>query len=101
MNFVGNDIQQSDVYDQLRLYITTGDGGGGGGIRPLPGPIFEPMLVDQPVPLEGEPAVLAEEVPAPAPEPVAKGSRKKRSIWWPGGGGGWADIGVSFSIKKV
>lgn len=76
---------ETDIDGELSKYITTG----GGGIRPFPGPI-RPMLA-------GGAAPAKEVQAAPAPSP----SRKKRSIWWPGGGGGWQDISVSFLIREI
>ncbi|KAJ6633451.1 CD109 antigen [Pseudolycoriella hygida] len=79
----GNDIVLPDVYNELGKYETYG---GGGypiidpipiGPMPMPGPIFLQPAVDVAVAPQPELAV--------APERVA--SRKKRSIWWPGGGG--------------
>ncbi len=79
---IGNDIQQSDAYNELGLYYNYGGGG-------------EPDLPDEPVPVDPIPLprpfpgpILLDQVAVEAQPAIADvAARSKRSIWWPGGGG--------------
>lgn len=86
VDFIGNDIEQSDVFGQLGLYNTVSDSGG---------PIFGGPFI-QPRPILVDDAVAAE-----VAEPAPVESRKKRSIWWPGGGGSRHNFGVSITNQAT
>ncbi len=85
---IGNDIQQSDAYDELALYYSYG----GGGEPDLPDEPFPGDPIPLPRPLPGpimlEPAINVQPADVAVDAKPAEGARKKRQlIWWPGGGG--------------
>lgn len=72
------------MYDELGLYntVTYNDGPVFGG-----GPIFGgPVILEDFAPMEAQAAPMEDAQAAPIED--AQAARKKRSIWWPGGGGG-------------
>lgn len=121
MSFLGNDIQQSDVFSELGLYTTTGGNSGGGG--PIfGGPLILPMPVAQlaavdnqeiaadPEPAVGtaeeptvgtteEPTVGATEEPAEPAEVPVEGAFLRP--WWPGGGGGGSRQNFNVSLHPL
>lgn len=79
----GNDIQQSDASTELGKYntVSNNDGPIFGGGPVFEGPVFMPE------PLEAVDIAPADVAPVE--------SRKKRSVWWPGGGGSRQNFGAA------